>query len=249
MPHGVLPLSFHLFKKLICNLLLDLHPICVNRWMHPICIKFIHKYYLNFQTVRAEYNKHTRYYKMFKPLHSTINNTLVFGVTHGNIIIVKWCLENGADIYYNNDMAIKYAVERGDVKIIKFLINQGSDIHYDDDKALEIACSHYYLDLIKFLIENGAVITRTCSIEVLIYASRNGRADIVQILLAAGMNTNYDALIYASQNGHLEVVQTLLKYINPEFSNNACFKQARILALRNGHTDIVRVLSEFKNEK
>ena len=43
------------FKKLICNLLLNVHPICTNKWSHPLTMLLIHKYYLNVQTVYSEY--------------------------------------------------------------------------------------------------------------------------------------------------------------------------------------------------
>ena len=108
------------FKKLICNLLLDLHPICIARFMHPICTKTIYKFYLNFRMVYHEYKNTDKYDDKFNENNNVrnINEALVFMAdTNNSLLIIKWLLLNGAnihaDIHGNKDYALYCAVYRG----------------------------------------------------------------------------------------------------------------------------------------
>lgn len=84
------------FKKLICNLLLDVHPTCINKWSHPILLRPIHQFYLNQNTVYLEYAFKNNIYM------SNISDLLEYSAINGNIIISKWCLKNVTNIYYKN---------------------------------------------------------------------------------------------------------------------------------------------------
>lgn len=152
------------FQKFICNLLLNAHPICIARFMHPICTKTIHKFYLTYLTVFSEYeipnivpeNINNALYDISDQYYvENINNTVINATIRNNLIIVTWCLKNGADVRYRNDMAVRYAAELGYFKIVKLLLAAGADIHAREDYALRHAVKHRHLDVVQFLLENN----------------------------------------------------------------------------------------------
>lgn len=168
---------FNSFKKLTCNLLLDLHPICVNRWSHPICLKSINNYYpYNYYTFYLEYDT-----KITSDTVSDLDDTLRYGSTYGNIIMVKWCLKNGAE----NKYAILCAAEKGHLEIVKLLLNRGDDIHIWDNYALRQAVNNGHLEVVQLLLEKGADVhaNNDCLLED---AAFYNYPEIIKILIEYG---------------------------------------------------------------
>ena len=99
----------------------------------------------------------------------------------GHLEIVKYLVENGADIHAEKDVALRSASFKGHLDIVKFLVENGADIHARNYDALRKASQLGHLDIVKYLVENGADI--------------HARNDL--------------ALKTASQRGHLEVVNYL----------------------------------------
>jgi len=95
--------------------------------------------------------------------------------------VVKFLVENGANIHANNDLALCWAAENGYLEIVKYLVENGANIHANNDCALRWAAYKGHLEVVKYLIENGADI----------------HAD------------NDSALYCIAWNGHLEVVKYL----------------------------------------
>ena len=133
------------FKNIVCNLLLNLHPICVNNWMHPLCIKSIYKFYLNCRTIFLEYNG-DRY-----TLNIHIHEALLSAANYGNIIIVKWCLKNDADIHSYDEGALKCAVYNNDLELVQLLLDKGANVHAINDAILQQASKYQFLEVVQLL--------------------------------------------------------------------------------------------------
>jgi ankyrin repeat protein len=110
------------------------------------------------------------------------NSDLTKAVKKADLDLVKKLIEQGADIHFNNDRALRSASLNGHLHIVKYLVNKGANIHIYDDEALGDASVNGHLDIVKYLIEQG----------VDIHANNDG------------------ALRNASYNGHLEVVKYLI---------------------------------------
>ena len=141
------------FQKLICNLLLDIHPIVVARFTHPLLSCNIYTYYLNFHTIHLEYAR-TESFQTDKI--KNINGILIRAAGLGHIIIVKWCLENKADVHHNDDFALTYAADNGHLKIVKLLLDNKANIHAYYDCALRYAADKGYLEIVLLLLDRGA---------------------------------------------------------------------------------------------
>ena len=138
------------FRKLICNLLLDLHPICINRWSHPLCAKFIHQFYLNFRTIYLEYKKGLSF-RTGKYLDKY--DVLSYSVTYGNILIFKWCLKNATYMHNTHFLTqpLQDAAYYGHLEIVKLLIKYGANVRYRNHRALRCAKHNNHLEIVKLL--------------------------------------------------------------------------------------------------
>jgi len=62
------------------------------------------------------------------PTKKELNKSLVDAAKHGHIDKIKYLLEQGADIHYNNDQAIKEAYENKEAYTVRFLSDNGADL-------------------------------------------------------------------------------------------------------------------------
>ena len=167
------------FKKLICNLLLNDHPICIARFTHPICMKYIHQYYLNAQTVWLEYAFHTDV-----DLIKKINNTLQYAVKYGYVIVVKWCLKNGADIHIQDNLVLLIAaIKTRNLEIFRLLIDKDADIHSNDKKILCYAYENDIMEIFRFMLEKHkfSIYAITSAIEL---ACADENVKIIKLLVS-----------------------------------------------------------------
>ena len=178
------------FRKLICNLLLNLHPICINKWSHPICTKSFWTYYFG-----AIYYKYTtRCNEEFNKLKN-LNQALIFGAEHSinynncgcsdsycYIEFIGICLDNGANIHYNNDEAFLTAAYNDNFKLVQFLLKKGADVHAQDDDAIWRAAECNQMDLFELLLAAGADVHANNDL-ALRMAKQNDHQDIIAIIL------------------------------------------------------------------
>ena len=60
---------------------------------------------------------------------------------------------------YTKDTALIYASENGYLPLVKYLLNDGADIHAEDNAAVRWASARGHLPVVKYLVEHGADIT------------------------------------------------------------------------------------------
>lgn len=84
------------------------------------------------------------------------NSSSIIGENDRNLNYVIFLIEHGFDITeYINDMII-YSVTYNNPKILQYLINIGADIHFENELALFYACRAGYISCVEILLDNGA---------------------------------------------------------------------------------------------
>jgi ankyrin repeat protein len=109
------------------------------------------------------------------------------------------------------------------LEIFAFLLESGADIHYGEDRALLYACS-------------------TGSSRAFVDAVNANQANVVQLLLRAGMDVNFDdgyALTSSARNGFMETMYVLLEAGADVHINN---DKALRLAIMAGEEKAVELL-------
>ncbi len=145
----------------------------------------------------------------FDVIHN--ENVLFNASKHGHLQLVKYLVENGANVHTENDEALIYAVQENKLEIVKYLVEVGKmDIH--NGYMVYIAASNGYLDILKYLVKKGANF-RYEDEAPLIRAAAYGHNEIVEYLLSIGSDVhakNDQALYNANANKHMDVVATLI---------------------------------------
>lgn len=161
----------------------------------------------------------------------------------GYIEIVKLLLENGTDIHYYWESALKTACGRGRLEIVKFLIENGADIHVHDEQALRNACTmdinvvifllekgarfvdnHFLhgaiacnkIEIAEFLFQKGQFIPDENQITEMKHVIQEGYIDMVKFLLGKGFRLPENSLQIATNFGREKMVNFLL-----DFSENS----------------------------
>lgn len=106
---------------------------------------------------------------------------------NGYFDIVKYLVENGANIHYDFEYSLACASHNGHLDIVKYLVEHGADINCNNTYALVWASSKKHLNVVKYLVEHGADI-HTDNDLPLREAGKNGDIDMVKYLLKMGAN-------------------------------------------------------------
>lgn len=133
---------------------------------------------------------------------------------HGHFEVAKLMLENGADVHYDSDIALRSASDNGEIEIVKLLLQYGADVHAENDEALRSASGNGETEIVKLLLENGADVHAVDG-EALMSASECGYTEIVKLLLEKGVNVHCSegvSIVYASINNKWDTVSVLLQY-------------------------------------
>jgi hypothetical protein len=73
----------------------------------------------------------------------------------GYLELVKYLVENGADINALEGNPLRKACENNHLPVVQYLIASGADIHARQDLALREAAKRNYFDIVKFLLSSG----------------------------------------------------------------------------------------------
>ncbi len=82
------------------------------------------------------------------------NDLLEYAAGYGNLELVKYLIENGANVNADENEALRRAAEKGNLEILKYLVENGANI---SDLALIRAAIYGQLEIVKYLVENGAL--------------------------------------------------------------------------------------------
>lgn len=164
---------------------------------------------------------------------------LELALTNNHIEVVNYLLEKGMDI----NMALLASVNSRNLEMVKKLHQSGADIQYNKNNPLQNAIFRGSLEIVKYLVENGVDINSNDGAALRV-AARTGKLDIVKYLVEKGANIHVDndyIFRNASHDGKLIIVQYLLE-------NGANIHSLDDFALRaaseNGHLEVVKYLVE-----
>ena len=93
---------------------------------------------------------------MDKQEKKNLNQKLIEAAKSGNLEVVKYLVENGADIHAEKDYALRLAAYNGHLDVVKYLVEKGVNIHADGDYSLKLATVNGNLEVVKYLVEKGA---------------------------------------------------------------------------------------------
>ena len=126
----------------------------------------------------------------------------------GELLMVKYALQQGANIHSYSDNALRFAAEKGHFEVVKFLLDNGADIHIHDDTPLRLASRTGNLEMVKYLVEHGANVHGS---DVLRSAVVNGDLQIVKYLVEHGADIQIsdDLIKLAQQKGYSDIVKYL----------------------------------------
>lgn len=162
-------------------------------------------------------------------------------VLDGQLDVVKYLVEHGADIHYGNDKILIDAVSTGYLDIIKYLVSIGININRLYEDPLSEAATRGYLDIVKYLLSQGANIHQNNDL-ALISAVFAENLDVVDYLLSQGADIhaqNDSALMRAISGRNLDVVKYLVEHGADIHSG---YDQALTIASMKGYLDIVKYL-------
>ena len=136
------------------------------------------------------------------------SHVLLWASRWGCLSVVKYLVEDGANISINNNHALRWASGCGHLSVVKYLAENGVDIRTDGAGALRLASRYNNLNIVKYLVKNGAYIYD----HVLQWVSGYGHLSIVKYLVESGVDVHANsdgALRSASKHNHLNVVKYL----------------------------------------
>ena len=92
-------------------------------------------------------------YDSLKRIDHFLNRAILH---YEDISLIKYAVENGADIHYNDDWPLWSSAENGRTELVRYLIENGADVHARNDEALRRAVVYGNLETVKYLVEQGA---------------------------------------------------------------------------------------------
>lgn len=143
-----------------------------------------------------------------------INLWLKKACQYGQLNILKFLIDRGANYRVDNDKPVILAAENGHLDIVEFLSTKKVNIRTQHNYPLEVACKHGYIEMVKFLATNKCNYWSARS-RALANACRFGHLEIVKFLVENGakINSNSSNLkpVYAAIiGGHADILDFLI---------------------------------------
>ena len=181
-------------------------------------------------------------------INTEINTKLIETIVTTNTDIIDLFVKYGFDIRFQNDLALRSVIKCGQIGIVKYLIDKGANIHANDDEAIKyiLEYRHHDTETIKYLIENGVNICNIND-EIFFRIIKNGYIETVKCLVENGVNIhvhNSKALESTIGNNYSGYGNKTDK--TRETWNN-CLKIARYLIEKGANTDSYDFYSAANN--
>lgn len=154
--------------------------------------------------------------------------------------------------------ALQWAAQRGHKTLAKLVLSKGADVNATDNffgqSAFYLAVKSQRVGFIGILLTNGANMDsdQESRRTALNWAARDGRVDVVELLLKGGADADLrdgilvhgaTSLHLAASNGHESVIRLLLAN-GADISVNASYGGSAFnWAKQGGHEDVCRLLS------
>ncbi|KTD03251.1 ankyrin repeat domain-containing protein [Fluoribacter gormanii] len=149
------------------------------------------------------------------------NTPLMVAAGRGNLNIIEYLLEKGADLHQSNnhgESAVIFAVENGQLNTLKFLDEKGVDLTIVNNKGenpLLVAAKNGHLACVSYLLDRGfsADLKDNQGKTAFQLALETSQLEIADLLVAGSTSNEKDhALIDAVNRGDLAAVQWLVEH-------------------------------------
>ncbi|KAJ7261701.1 ankyrin repeat-containing domain protein [Mycena haematopus] len=177
------------------------------------------------------------------------NEWLSFASAAGQLDIVRFLFENGADVGgkdHRGELPLFLAVKGGHLDTVRFLLENGVDVNREDWEGklpLLVAVEKGYLDIFRCLVEHSAEYGLP-----LCQAAGGGHLNNVHFLVEHGADVNKgdtsgrSPLSWAAQGGHLDTVCFLVQHGADVNKEDTSGRSPLYWAAQGGHLDTVRFL-------
>jgi ankyrin repeat protein len=80
-----------------------------------------------------------------------LNTDFIDAVTSGDLDLVKYLIDKGADINTNDNQALRWTSRCGHLELVKYLVSKGANIHAIDNLDIKWASQEGHLDVVRYL--------------------------------------------------------------------------------------------------
>jgi ankyrin repeat protein len=125
----------------------------------------------------------------------------------------SFLIENGANIYYENDRALQWASGYGHRNVVALLLEQKANVHAKNDYALRWASENGHRDVATLLLEHKANVHANSDYAIR-WAIQKGHTNVVALLLEhkADVHVIDDYAIRPSYNNQKDIEALLLEH-------------------------------------
>lgn len=177
---------------------------------------------------------------------SKVQKSFKLAASKGRADIVAMFLENGLDVHYSDDKALRWSAKNGHIDVVRALIDHGADVSAREHEALRNAAQRGQEDIVALLLDHGADATAANS-DALLRGARRGAAGSVKRILDAGADIHAlgdKALRLAARQGHAETVKLLLERGADVFAENT---EALTLARQSRSAETREIVEDWIN--
>ncbi len=166
---------------------------------------------------------------------------LIFASEIGHLPVVKYLVENNADIHSRDDCALRWASEGGHFPLVKYLVEHNANIHAQNDYALLWSSVASHFDVVEYLVKKGANVNIFNAKHLSMYIHKRNYPMVKLLLEHAPNIDNDDVLKSAIIKNDLALVKCLVEYgVNINYKN---FDAAGWKVQKSGIDGDVRLLS------